>query len=234
MQPSGTGPPPATYITTAAYGTPALHTSSTRRTSGAYLQLSGPTSTAYLQHSGPTSRAYLQPSGPTSTAYLQPSGPKSAAYVQPPCTGLPPAAHTPSGIGLTSAAYMQPSGIGSTTAAHTQPLGIGHKPAAYTQSLTGPGDPAVYHTPAPYATPADHTQPSTGPAYLAVHHPLSASQPPETTITTSIGHGRELSNLAEIYTNSAKYSGRNDSFTFNLAIFQDIRSRADVPPEAKM
>ena len=52
--------------------------------------------------------------------------------------------------------------------------------------------------------------------------------------TTSTGYGRELSNLAKIYTNDAKYSGRNDSFTFKLAIFHDICSRADVPPEAKM
>ena len=37
-----------------------------------------------------------------------------------------------------------------------------------------------------------------------------------------------------MYTEEAKYSGRNDSFTFKLAIFHDICSRADVPPEAKM
>ncbi len=69
----------------------------------------------------------------------------------------------------------------------------------------------IGHTPAAYTTPA-------GPA----------------TSTTSTGHGRELSNLAKIYTDDAKYSGRNDSFTFKLAIFHDICSRADVPTEAKM
>ncbi len=53
-------------------------------------------------------------------------------------------------------------------------------------------------------------------------------------ITTSIGHSRELSNLAKIYTDEAKYSGRNNSFTFKLAIFHDICFSADVPPEAKM
>ena len=53
-------------------------------------------------------------------------------------------------------------------------------------------------------------------------------------ITTSIEHGREILNLAKIYTDDAKYSGHNNSFTFKLAIFHDICSRADVPPEAKM
>ncbi len=53
-------------------------------------------------------------------------------------------------------------------------------------------------------------------------------------ITTSTGHQRKLSNLAKIYTDDAKYSGRNNSFTFKLAIFHDICSRADVPPETKM
>ncbi len=68
----------------------------------------------------------------------------------------------------------------------------------------------------------------------SVNYPPSESNPPVATITTSIGHGRELSNLAKIYTDKAKYCDRNDSFTFKLAIFHDIYSRADVPPEAKM
>ena len=35
--------------------------------------------------------------------------------------------------------------------------------------------------------------------------------------TTSIGHGRELSNLAKLYTDESKYSGRIVSSTFKLA-----------------
>lgn len=54
------------------------------------------------------------------------------------------------------------------------------------------------------------------------------------TVTTNISHSRELSNLAKIYTDDAKYSSRNNSFTFKLASFYDIYSRADVLPKAKM
>ena len=53
-------------------------------------------------------------------------------------------------------------------------------------------------------------------------------------ITISIGYSRELSNLTKIYTKNAKYSSRNDSFIFKLAIFHDIYSRANTPSEAKM
>ena len=104
---------------------------------------------------------------------------------------------------------MPLSGTGPTPAVHTQPSGIG-------------------------PTSADHTQPSsTGPVY-AVQTPSSAINPPAAMSTTSTGYVGELSNLAKIYTNDAKYSGRNGSFTFRLAIFHDICSRADVPPEAKI
>ena len=82
--------------------------------------------------------------------------------------------------------------------------------------------------------PAAYPPPGTGPTPPAYIQPPSTGPPPATTVTTSIGHGRELSNLAKIYTDDAKYSGRNDSFTFKLAIFHDICSSADVPPEAKM
>ena len=115
----------------------------------------------------------------------------------------------PPGTGLTSAAYMQPPGIGSTTGTYMQSADIGY-------------------------TPASHTQLSMGPAYPAVYYPPSASYPPAATITTSIGHGRELLNLAKIYTNDAKYCDRNDKFIFKLAIFYDICLRADVLPEAKI
>lgn len=33
-------------------------------------------------------------------------------------------------------------------------------------------------------------------------------------LNTSAGYGRELSNLAKIYTDDAKYSSRNNSFIF--------------------
>ena len=62
----------------------------------------------------------------------------------------------------------------------------------------------------------------------------SASNPSATIITTSIGQDKELSNSVKIYIDDAKCSGYNDSFTFKLANFYDICSRADIPSEAKI
>jgi hypothetical protein len=45
---------------------------------------------------------------------------------------------------------------------------------------------------------------------------------------TESGHGKELANLAKLYTDEAKYSGENDSFSFKLTIFHDMCDRADV------
>lgn len=53
-------------------------------------------------------------------------------------------------------------------------------------------------------------------------------------LNTSVGHGTELLNLAKIYTDDAKYRGRNYSFIFKPAIFHDICSMADVPLETKI
>ncbi len=125
-----------------------------------------------------------------------------------PSTGFPTPAHMPPSTGTSPRAYIQLSGNGYT--------------------------PALYATLAPYAKPADHTQPSNTEPIYTIQNPLPTISPLAAMITTSTGHGRELSNLAKIYTNNAKYSGRNNSFTFKLAIFHDIYSRADVLPEAKM
>lgn len=247
-QPPGTRPTPATYGTPAAYGTPALHTSRTRPTSGAYMQPSGPTSAAYMQPSGPTSVAYIQPSETTSATYMQPSGtgptpavnttigvhnqpaytplsgtgPTPGAYMEPPSLGLPPTAYTPPGTGLTPAVYMLPSGTGPIFTVHTQPSGIAPTFVVHIY-LSGIGP-----------TSAVYTQPlSIGPAHT-VQNPPPTTSPPVVMLNTSTGHGRELSNLAKIYTDNTKYSGRKDSFTFKLAIFHDICLRADIPPETKM
>jgi hypothetical protein len=48
------------------------------------------------------------------------------------------------------------------------------------------------------------------------------------------GHGKELANLAKLYTNEAKYSDENDSFSFKLTIFHDMCDRADVSQSAKL
>lgn len=71
-------------------------------------------------------------------------------------------------------------------------------------------------------------------AHIPVYHFLSASKPLAAMVTTSISHSKNLSNLVKIYTNNGKYYSYNDSFTFKLAIFYDISSRADILSKAKM
>lgn len=125
----------------------------------------------------------------------------------------------------TSTAYGAPvlhtSGTRPTFRAYMQPLGIGLLPATHMLLDIGP-------------TSVSHTQPLTGPAHLAVYPLLSTIDPPVTTITISIGYGRELSNLAKFYTDDIKYNSCNNSFTFKLAIFYNICVRANVLHEAKM
>jgi hypothetical protein len=47
-------------------------------------------------------------------------------------------------------------------------------------------------------------------------------------------HEKELANLAKLYTNEAKYSDENDSFSFKLTIFHDMCDRANVLQSAKL
>ena len=35
-------------------------------------------------------------------------------------------------------------------------------------------------------------------------------------------YGKELANLAKLYTDESKYSGENDNFDFKLTIFMDL------------
>jgi hypothetical protein len=57
--------------------------------------------------------------------------------------------------------------------------------------------------------------------------------PPASTTPVTSGFGRELANLAKLYTDESKYSGENDNFDFKLTIFHDLCNRADIPQEAK-
>jgi len=45
--------------------------------------------------------------------------------------------------------------------------------------------------------------------------------------------GKELANLAKLYTGEKKYSGENDNFDFKLVIFHDLCGRADIPNNIK-
>jgi len=47
------------------------------------------------------------------------------------------------------------------------------------------------------------------------------------------GYGKELANLARLYTDDMKYTGENDNFDFKLTIFHDLCNRADIPDHAK-
>ena len=85
----------------------------------------------------------------------------------------------------------------------------------------------------PYLLTINYSQPSTKLAYLA-DQSLSTSYLNVARITTSIGYRRKLSNLAKIYINNAKYIGCNNSFTFKLAIFDNICLKADVLLETKI
>lgn len=125
-----------------------------------------------------------------------------------------------------------------------QSLGIKYKPAVYatlTPNATsadylklsiGTLYPAVYHILATYATSGVYTQSSTEIA-LRVKNFLSAINWPAAMTPTSTGYkylvdllpaititnaryGKDLSNLAKIYIDKAKYSGHNDNFTFKL------------------
>jgi hypothetical protein len=55
-----------------------------------------------------------------------------------------------------------------------------------------------------------------------------------TSIRIESDHEKELANLTKVYTNEAKYSDENDSFSFKLTIFHDMCDRADVSQSAKL
>ena len=42
-------------------------------------------------------------------------------------------------------------------------------------------------------------------------------------------YGKELANLAKLYTDKSKYSNKNDNFNFKLTIFTDLCQKANIP-----
>ena len=44
-------------------------------------------------------------------------------------------------------------------------------------------------------------------------------------------YGKELANLAKLYTNKSKYSGKNDNFDFKLTIFINLCQKANIPKQ---
>ena len=63
----------------------------------------------------------------------------------------------------------------------------------------------------------------------------TSTQTPLQTTTTRAegsniqGFGKELANLAKMYTEDNKYSGENDNFDFKLVIFHNLCNRANIP-----
>jgi negative regulator of genetic competence, sporulation and motility len=47
-------------------------------------------------------------------------------------------------------------------------------------------------------------------------------------------YGRKLTNLTKLYTDEAKYSEKNDNFSFKLIMFNDMCDRVDVSLETKL
>lgn len=144
--------------------------------------------------------------------------------MQPQSTEFLPPVHTPLSIGFLPKTYIQPSEF--ISAAYIQPPSIGFSSVTYT--LTG-----IRSTLAIYITSASYTQLLMGYAH-SINHSLFRNNPPVIIITTSIDHGRKLSNLVKIYIDETKYSGYNNNFIFKLAIFYNICSKADVSLDTKM
>jgi hypothetical protein len=65
-----------------------------------------------------------------------------------------------------------------------------------------------------------------------VNTPETPTQEFATSPATS-GFGKELANLAKLYTEESKYSEENNNFNYKLTIFHDLCDRANVLLRAK-
>jgi len=66
-------------------------------------------------------------------------------------------------------------------------------------------------------------------------HQLSLGQAPvqnHPQMPPSQNYGKELANLAKLYTENTKYSGDNDNFDYKLMIFYDLCEKAALPQQA--
>jgi hypothetical protein len=52
--------------------------------------------------------------------------------------------------------------------------------------------------------------------------------------TSNTDYDRELVNLTKLYSDDAKYSEKNNNFSFKLIMFNDMCDRADVSSETKL
>ena len=73
-----------------------------------------------------------------------------------------------------------------------------------------------------YNTPINQNTDQNLPAIIQITDP----QP-----TQAKTYGKELANLAKLYTDKSKYSNKNDNFDFKLTIFTDLCQKADIPKQ---
>jgi hypothetical protein len=78
------------------------------------------------------------------------------------------------------------------------------------------------------------------PELLSIKQPINTPKTPTQEFATSpailpatLGFGKELANLAKLYTEESKYSEEDDNFDYKLMIFHDLCDRADVLSRAK-
>ena len=68
---------------------------------------------------------------------------------------------------------------------------------------------------------------SNSPANTSTQTPLQTTTT-RAEVSNTQGFGKELANLAKMYTEDNKYSGENDNFDFKLVIFHNLCNRADI------
>jgi hypothetical protein len=78
-------------------------------------------------------------------------------------------------------------------------------------------------------TPSRSSPQTIPPFEASTAQALPATQAP----SALSGLGREVANLAKLYTDEQKYSGENDNFEYKLNIFNNACKRADIPAEGK-
>jgi len=85
---------------------------------------------------------------------------------------------------------------------------------------------APQHPQTPLNQPVTH--PQTQPAQPATQ-PQHVTAPQHLQTTPSQNFGKELTNLAKLYTKNTKYSGEDDNFDYKLMVFYDLCKKASLP-----
>jgi hypothetical protein len=99
---------------------------------------------------------------------------------------------------------------------------------------------SLSRSPTPTAPPAPPPASELPPELPSIEQPVDTPETPtqefatpSATLPATSGFGKELANLAKLYTEESKYSGEDDNFDYKLTIFHDLCDRADVLSRAK-